>query len=268
MTQRDRILLGVVATVVALAGYWFLLLAPKREEAAKLDTQVTQQAQRRDEAQGRINAGEAARKGYAENYATIARLGKAVPMDDQVPSLLYQLDAIADRTDVNFSSLKLNQSSGAAAAAPAPPAQGEAAKGGAAAGSATPATQAAAASAPPGSVVGPGGFPMMPFSFAFEGTFFGLERFLSHVERLTTTTGEDVRVRGRLLTVDAVSLTVSDGGFPVVNGTMSATAFLLSPDDAAAAVAPPEAGGASPATPPSGNSSAPAPTTATITGAP
>lgn len=259
MTQRDRIVVGVIAAVALLAGYWFLLLAPKREEAAKLNAQVIEQEQRRDDAQSRIVAGEAARRAYADNYATIARLGKAVPLDDQVPSLVYQIESAADRASIDFRSLRLAQAAAGSAAAPAPaPADGSA-----------PATQAAAAVAPPGSAIGAAGFPTMPFAFAFDGDFFRMERFLSEIERFTQTSGAaDVHVRGRLLTVDGISLTASRDGFPAVKASIAATAYLLPPDEAAAAGATssdPAAGGA-PASAQSGSSSA-APATATITGA-
>ena len=89
MTQRDRIVIGVVALVVAVAGYWMLALKPKRDQAAKLGKQLDQAHQRLDQAQSDLRAGQAARAGYAANYAAVARLGKAVPSDDDVPSLVY-----------------------------------------------------------------------------------------------------------------------------------------------------------------------------------
>ena len=35
LTARDRKIALVLVPIVVLAGYWFLLLAPKRDEAAK-----------------------------------------------------------------------------------------------------------------------------------------------------------------------------------------------------------------------------------------
>ena len=40
MTRRNSILLVAVAAVAAVGAYWMLVLAPKREEAAALDTQI------------------------------------------------------------------------------------------------------------------------------------------------------------------------------------------------------------------------------------
>lgn len=238
MTQRDRIVLSVIGAAALIAGFWMLVLKPKREEVAELKKQVTAETQRRDEALARVRAGEEARRTFAEDYATVARLGKAVPVGDQTPSLLYQLESVADANDVDFRSLKV-RAGGAAAGSPAP-GNGSAAQPGAMA----DATQAAAAVAPPGSTVGPAGFPTMPFTFQFEGDFFRMERLFSAIERFTTTipTGEDVDVRGRLVTVDGFSLIPSKlYGFPRVNASVTATAYVLPPGEGATGGADPSA---------------------------
>jgi hypothetical protein len=100
----------------------------------------------------------------------------------------------------------------------------------------TDATQAAAAVAPPGSAVGTAGFPTMPFTFKFEGDFFKMERLFSDVERFTSTipSGEDVEVRGRLVTVDGFALLQSRlYGFPRVTASVAATAYVLPPGEGA-----------------------------------
>lgn len=226
MTNRDRTVLAVIGLAALLAGFWMLVLKPKREEVAELKKQVTAETQRRDEALARVRAGEEARRTFAEDYATVARLGKAVPVGDQTPSLLYQLESVADANAVDFRSLKVRAGGGGASA----PGNGSAPQPG----SVTSPTQAAAAVAPPGSTVGPAGFPTMPFSFQFEGDFFRMERLFSAIERFTSTfpNGEDVDVRGRLITVDGFSLIESRiHGFPRVNASVAATAYVLPPGE-------------------------------------
>lgn len=244
MTNRDRTLLAVIGLAALLAGFWMLVLKPKREDVAELKKQVTAETQRRDEALARVRAGEEARRTFADDYATVARLGKAVPVGDQTPSLLYQLERVADANDVDFRSMKVT--SGGAPATASAPGNGSSPQPG----SVPQATQAAAAVAPPGSSVGPAGFPTMPFSFQFEGDFFRMERLFSAIERFTTTvpTGEDVDVRGRLITIDGFSLVQSRiHGFPRVNAAVAATAYVLPPGEGATLGAEPGApsGGAS-----------------------
>ena len=242
MTNRDRTILAAIGVAALLAGYWMLALKPKREEVAELKTQVTAETQRRDEALVRVRAGEEARRTFADDYATVARLGKAVPVGDQTPSLLYQLERVADANAVDFRSLKV-RSSGAAAPSSSATGNGSAPQPG----NVPSATQAAAAVAPPGSAVGPAGFPTMPFDFQFEGDFFRMERLFSAIERFTTTvpTGDDVDVRGRLITVDGFSLVQSRiHGFPRVNASVAATAYILPPGEGATLGADPSAPGA------------------------
>ena len=238
MSQRDRMMLGVVAAVAVIAGFWFVILSPKREEAAKLSTQVAEQEAARDQAITDAALGERSRGTYGRNYATVARLGKAVPVGDQTPSLLYQLETTADRHGVDFRSLKVGTS--APASTPA----------------ATPTTSAdatATATAPAGAAVGAAGFPKLPYDLVFDGSFFDVERFLSSVERFTRTSSDDVSVRGRLLTIDGVALTAGRDGFPAVKANVLATAYVLPESEGAF-------GGATPG--------APAATATTAAGAP
>jgi type II secretory pathway pseudopilin PulG len=266
VTQRDRILIGVLGVVAILAGYWFVALKPKREELKQVQAQVASAQKRLDAAMVKVREGEEARRGFADDYATVARLGKAVPVDDQVPSLVYQLEDAADKTQVDFRSVKLRtDASGAAsgpAAAPAPAAGGK-----------VPATQAAAAVAPPGSAIGPAGFPTMPFAFSFEGDFFRMERMLSAIERFTgsISADADLRVSGRLLTVDGFGLKRSKlRQWPYIQASIMATSYVLPPDEGAFAGAEPGGPAGTPGSPNTQNAGAPAkgprPSTATAGG--
>ena len=249
MTKRDRIVVSAVALLALLAGFWMLVLAPKRERVAELKEQTAQETKRRDTALAQVRTGEDARRTFAEDYATVARLGRAVPVTDQTPSLLYQLQSAAGAQGIDLRAMKVRQAAGA------PPS------------SVSSATQAAAAVAPPGSTVGSAGFPTMPFTFKFEGDFFRMERLFSSIEKFTSTipSGEDVDVLGRLITVDGFALSQSKiYGFPRVTASVAATAYILPPDEGAF-------GGATPGSPTGGATgqtaaapgAAPASTTAT-----
>jgi hypothetical protein len=183
---------------------------------------------------------------YNGDYAALAKLGKAVPKSDALPSLVYQLQSVAHSARIDFTSLKIagGGGQGPAPAAPAAAAAGASApasgsgssssSGGSAQPATTspaPATQAAAATLPPGATVGSAGFPTMPFSFVFSGTFFDMERFLHDVQRFVRVDGKDVDVSGRLLSVDGFSLTAGPGGFPNVKASVVATAYLRTAAD-------------------------------------
>jgi Tfp pilus assembly protein PilO len=219
VTARDRTVLIVVGVLAVLAGFWFLAIGPKRKDASDLTTQVQAAQARLATAQASAASADAARRAYASDYATVARLGKAVPVDDDVPSLVYQLSHIAHINKIDFQTIKLT--TGGAAPAPAP-----------AASSSTPAdTSAITATLPPGATVGTAGFPTMPFSFTFNGSFFDMQRFLKSINGLTNVNGKSITVKGRLLTVDGVALVAGPKGFPQVTATMVATSYLLPADE-------------------------------------
>jgi Tfp pilus assembly protein PilO len=262
VTARDRIIIVVVLVAAALAGVWFVGLAPKRKEVADLQAQIDSANQQLTAAQQKAAQGKAAKARYDADYAAVATLGKAVPKSDALPSLLYQLQSAAHDARIDFRSLKLSAAGGQGPTASTPAAStaatangstggasssaGSSSAGGSSSSSspsstpattATPAaaTQAAAATLPPGASVGSAGFPTMPFSFVFNGTFFDMESFLRDVGRLVRVDGKHIDVRGRLLSIDGFALTAGPGGFPKVKANISATAYLLAPDDTGAA---------------------------------
>jgi Tfp pilus assembly protein PilO len=238
----------VVLGVVAIAGFWFLALAPKRQEATKLDAKVAAAQARVQQAQSGLGQAEKAKRGYEADYATVAQLGKAVPKDDNMPSLLYQLQSAAGGARIDFRSVQVSGASPDTPAAPAASSAGGGASSGSSSGSssgtssgasgtsgsATPATgQTAAAALPPGATVGTAGFPTIPLQFTFRGSYSDMERLLREVQRFITINGKHVRVRGRLLTIDGVALVPQT--FPEVKASISATAYLLPADTTSSA---------------------------------
>jgi Tfp pilus assembly protein PilO len=226
MSARDRIVVAALVVVAALAGFWFAVLGPKRKEAAAAGAEVTAQQQKLDEARQLLANAEGAKRRFAKDYAEVARLGKAVPADDNVASLVFQLQSLTKTAKVRFSSIKL----GTSAASPA----GAAASSGTDASGTAAASQVAASSLPPGAVVGDAGLATLPFSFIFEGSYLDLQRFLAKVDEYVQVRGDDVLVSGRLLTIDGVSLTHAADKAGKVKATVAATAYLA-PDEAAAA---------------------------------
>jgi uncharacterized iron-regulated membrane protein len=235
VTARDRTVLIVVGMLALLGGFWFLAIGPKRKEASDVTAQVLEAQQRLDTAQASAASAEAARKQYSTDYATVARLGKAVPVDDDMPSLVYQLSHTAKVNHVDFRAIKLTSTASA-------PTGAAAAVASATGSSSTPAATVTSA-LPPGAVVGTAGFPTMPFSFDFTGSFFHMQRFLKAIDGLTAVKGKSINVKGRLLTVDGVGLKAGPKGFPDVEATVAVTAYLLPADEGLTA-------GATAATPP------------------
>ena len=210
MSRRNAVVLAVVG-VVALAGaYWKLALGPQRAEAARLAAAVAAKEAEARDAQDRLASYQRARRSYQANYATLLKLGKAVPEDDDTRSLMVQLDAAARRSGVDFRTVTV----GGGATPAAAPADGTAA---------TPTT-----APPPGAVsVGSAGFSAMPFTFSFRGDFTELSRFFDRLQRFVTQRNARMTVTGRLLRLNAISLTPDVSGFPRLRAEVSASSFLL-----------------------------------------
>jgi Tfp pilus assembly protein PilO len=262
VTARDRLILMVLVVVGALAGFWFLALAPKREEAKSLSAQIATEHQRLDAARLTAVNARQARAQYSNDYATVARLGKAVPTDDGVPSLVYQLDSAAQGAHVDFRSVQVGGGDGAA---PTSATTAQQAADLAAAQNGSSAASASAAALPPGVTVGSAGFPTMPFSLTFDGSFFSMQRFFDNVQRLVRVQGDRVNVDGRLLTIDGFSLGAGPKGFPQVSASINATAYLLPADQGLTNGATPQAPAATTASA-TGSSPGAATATATVTG--
>lgn len=222
MTQRDRTVVLVLAALVAAAAFWFVALKPKREEVTTAQDRITKAQGELSTANQSLDAARQSKEKYPSNYATVANLGKSVPVDSNQGSLVYQLEQIAKKRKVGFQSVELR---GASASAPTTPAD---------------ASAGVTATLPPGAAVGPAGFPTMPFSFTFTGNFFTLQKFLADINGLTTVRKNgNIRVRGRLLQIDGIGLEAGARGFPDVQAKISATAYVLPEDQGLTAGAAP-----------------------------
>ena len=218
MTRRDRTVIVIVAVVAAIAACWILVVSPKRDQAAKLQTKVASAQQKLDSARTELAQNAAASKQYASNYAALARVGEAVPASDDIPSLIIQLQNAADGARVDFQSLQ----------------NGSAASG----------SGAAAAPASGSGVAGATGAAGEQLTFSFSGSYFQLSNFFNKVQHFVTPTGNGVQVRGRLVSLNSVSLTPASGGFPQITAQITATIYT----EAAASGSAAAATGSSPAT--------------------
>lgn len=223
MTARDRAMLMVALVALVVGGFWFALLGPRRQQASDASAQVATARSELDQARRLASGAQALTGRLAADAALLARLGKALPADDQTASLIYQLQDAAGRSNVRFNSIQPSGANGA----PAGNAQGAQAP-------------ASGAAATPGAAPGPVGISQMPLSLVFDGRYGDLERFLRRVQAFTTVRGDTVRVSGRLLSVQSIDLAAAPDGFPHIRATITATAYIAAPS----AAAPPSAGAA------------------------
>jgi hypothetical protein len=252
LTRTNAILLAVVVAAAAIAAYWFLALGPKRDEAAALQASVTSKQAELQVALTQERQYEQARGTYKVNYATLTRLGKAVPADDDVRSLMVQIDSAARRTGVDFQQIAVG-GNGMASSSPA----------------ATDAKPATGTLAPaPGTVkVGASDISAMPFTFTFNGSFFNLSGFFAELERFVSASQGELDVTGRLMRLEALELKPSPAGYPKMQATVGAATYIVPPlQDVTTGV--PSQGAATPASTTAAPGATPPPTAdVTTTGA-
>jgi len=213
MTGRDRMVLIVVSALVVLAAAWLLLVSPERQQAAKLQSKVTQASAQLATDESQLASARSAQSRYAAAYASLVSLGKAVPPGREVPSLVYQLAQASNQRHVDFSSIV----SGASSAS-----------------SSSSSSSSSATAAPAAAVAG---FTQMPFTFVFNGTFSDLYHLFQQLNGFTVRTASGgLQVNGRLLTIQSAKLgpasTVAEAGSAKagaeqLTGTITATAYVL-----------------------------------------
>jgi len=250
MTPKNRLIVTVLALLALAVAFWMLVLSPKREEAKKLGVKVEALEASLSQHEAIVAEAEAAREEFPVQYEQLVVLGKAVPSDDDVASLLVQLNRISKRADGTLRQVELSGSGETESAeAPAPAATGEAP---------VSATEVEAALLPLGAGVGPGGLAVMPYEVAFNGNFLDVANFIKGLDSLVKTDDGGVVVDGRLVTVDGFSLEADPTkGFPALQATFMLRTYLTPPTDGTTAGAPP--------TSPSTTTAAPAATTTGVT---
>jgi len=220
MKATDRSVLIGLVILGLLAAFWFLLLSPKREDAAALETQVDDLSAEVAAQEELAAAAEQAEADYGRNYQRLIVLGKAAPADGDMPSLLAQLTDLSERSHTEFASLTTEDSEAAALPAAAQTTTdqnaAEAAAGTEAAPAvpvaSAPATEASAATLPLGASVGPAGLGILPYSLAFSGEFFEIADLLEGIDANVGVDGTTAKVGGRLVTVNGFTLAPSGTG--------------------------------------------------------
>lgn len=213
--HQRMIIATVLAGVVVLAALWMLALSPKRSESAEVRASVAAQEQRLSQAKAQLAGYRSAREQYPGLLAELRRVDEAVPARGAISSLLRQLQrrARVENSELQVAALK----PAGAVAAPAP----------------VPAAGAATATLTPGAAVAAGGVAILPFTFTYRGRYFDLVDVLRAARRTVAVESGDLRIDGRLVTIEGIAFQRAGAEAADITATVSATAYI-----AAAPVAP------------------------------
>lgn len=289
ITDRDKKIIFFLIPVALIGVFFFLVLAPKRNEASKVQQELTQAQTERDSAQGQVTQLMSAKNSFASDYQTVISLGKSIPSTVDMPSLLVQLDSAAKGTGISFDDVHLGDRQTSATSAPAstppgggsnPAAPGSAPASGGPGGAAQNAGQAvssanaknqanASTQASTGgtgngttdpTASGVAGLDSISLDFTFTGQFQNLADFFHRMKRFVQVANGQIQVHGRLMTIDSFQFT-SGETFPKLSAAVKATVYLAPKADGIAAGATSQGpAGTSSATPTPASTPAPSST--------
>jgi Tfp pilus assembly protein PilO len=221
--ESTKTALAVVFVIVIAAGFWLILLSPKRDQANELKEQASTLSTELEAARTQADEALAAKKDFTADYAQLVQVGKAVPADSGTSSLLVELEALGIVTHTSFDSISLGTGEGG----------GEASSEG----------SESTALPPLGSTTGPSGLLAMPYSLEFEGGFFEVADFIQRLDALVKTKNGAVDARGRLVTVDNFELVPaekgSEGGGSNLTAHLSVSTYVTPPGQGLTAGATP-----------------------------
>ena len=107
MKRSDRMIMIGIALLGLLAAFYFLAVAPKREELSELDQEIAALEASVAEQEQIAAFAEQAKADYDRDYHRLVVLGKAIPGDDDSASLIEQTQSLADRSQVDFRTIVL-----------------------------------------------------------------------------------------------------------------------------------------------------------------
>lgn len=159
----------VLGCLLVLAAGWFLLVSPKRSDAAALRTQAESQVSANAQLENQLQVLKAQAKDLPKQQAKLAAVAAKIPDNPALPAMIRALTTAATAAGVELVTVT-----------PGPPAAVTAAPAGApaAAGPAAPAAGAPAAGGTAGTLA------QIPLSLNVAGGYFQVEQFVSNLENL------------------------------------------------------------------------------------
>jgi type IV pilus assembly protein PilO len=157
--------LAVVAALAILAAGWFLLISPKRGEAADLHDKAAAQDQENARLQQKLSILIAQQKNLPQQRAKLAEFRVHIPDNPALPTLIRDLTAAGRKVGVSIDTMAPSLPEAVVADVTTPVAQGT-----------TTATTAPASTG--------GSLYQVPLTLDVSGSYFELEQFLNKLEGL------------------------------------------------------------------------------------
>ena len=187
VTRKWSLLAAVLVAAILAAG-WFLLVSPKRSEAADLESQTATQQQKNTQLQSEIRQLQAQLAELPKERAKLATIQKQIPNNPALPSLIRDLTAAGRKAGANIDSLAPSPPVAMVAETPVAPVTTSTTAPDSTSSDSTESTDGAAATTPTTpSAAAPtteSTLFAVPIVVKVTGSYFELEQFVSKVEVL------------------------------------------------------------------------------------
>lgn len=108
LSKRDLILLAIIGTVAVLGGAYWFVIKPAQAELSSQQDQLVQIEEESAALRDTLQRASTTSKGHAKQVAERLRLAKALPETTETPGVVVQLQRLADRANVELTSIKTN----------------------------------------------------------------------------------------------------------------------------------------------------------------
>jgi type IV pilus assembly protein PilO len=105
MSRRIRFILVVIAVIAVVAVCWFMVLNPLRGDIATTNASIEAEQTKLVAARAKLAQAETTRQEGKRNQARLLELAKMVPDSEEIPSLLLQIQDLADQSGIDFISI-------------------------------------------------------------------------------------------------------------------------------------------------------------------
>jgi type IV pilus assembly protein PilO len=102
MSRRVLYSLAAAGLIIVAAVVWFFVLNPMRAERAKVEAAIQQEHVKQAAAEAKLLRATATRTEGKKNEARLLELAKMVPNDPEIPSLLLQIQNLANESGITF----------------------------------------------------------------------------------------------------------------------------------------------------------------------
>jgi Tfp pilus assembly protein PilO len=114
MKRRTVYILSGIALIAVVVAAWFLLISPLRAKIAETTAQVEAQQKNLATARAKLARMEETKQQAEKNQGRLIELSKMVPAQDELPSLLLQIQDLATESGIEVMSIAPSAGAGGA----------------------------------------------------------------------------------------------------------------------------------------------------------